>query len=58
MYYPRKQSFQEKLTKYIENGGGLPSIKLMQQYDAVAKNINMLLRLRFDAIVLPFKVSI
>ena len=57
MYYPRKQSFQEKLTKYIENGGGLPAVKLMQKYDTISEDINMLLRLRFDAIALPFKVS-
>ena len=55
VYYPRKQSFQEKLTKYIENGGGLPAIKLMQKYESSIKDINLLLR--FDAVALPFKVS-
>ena len=57
VYYPRKQSFQEKLAKYLENGGGLPAIKLMQKYDTISEDVNMLLRLRFDAIALPFKVS-
>jgi protease-4 len=56
-YYPRRQSFQEKLTKFIENGGGLPAIKMMDKYGVNLKDIQMLRHLRFDTIMTPFKVS-
>ena len=55
-YYPRKQSFQEKLTKYIENGGGLPTVRLTEKFGQWADDIKMLYKLRFDAIIPPFKV--
>ena len=55
-YYPRKQSFQEKLTKYIENGGGLPAVRLTEKFGQWADDIKMLYKLRFDAIIPPFKV--
>ena len=56
-YYPRKQSFQEKLTKYIENGGGLPAVKMLEKYGELKNDIKMFYQLRFDAVMPPLKVS-
>ena len=56
-YYPRKQSFSEKLTKYIENGGGLPAMKVMQKYGIEPTDLNIIYRLKFDTVMPPFKVS-
>ncbi len=56
-YYPRKQSFSEKLTKYIESGGGLPAMKVMQKYGIDPTDLNIIYRLKFDTVLPPLKVS-
>lgn len=57
LYFPRKQSFQEKLVKYIESGGGLPAIEMAEKYGLNIRDMKMLHYLRYDTIMLPFKVS-
>ena len=57
MYYPRRQSFQEKLVKFIENGGGIPAVKMLEKNNINIKDIKMLQYLRYDTVMLPFKVS-
>lgn len=57
MYYPRRQSFQEKLVKFIENGGGIPAVKMLEKNGINIKDIKMLQYLRYDTVMLPFKVS-
>lgn len=60
IYYPRRQSFQEKLTKFLENGGGLPSVSISQAIKESKFNtedLQLILRMQHDAILPPFKIE-
>lgn len=48
-YYPRRETFQEKLTKFIENGGNLPMMKVWGDFD----ELKVLYRLKHDAVLPP-----
>ena len=48
-YYPRRETFQEKLTKFIENGGNLPMVKVFDDFD----ELKVLYRLKHDAVLPP-----
>lgn len=57
VYYPRRQSFQEKLTEFLENGGGLPAVKLPGNFGIDAEDLKLLQRLQYDAVLPPFKLE-
>lgn len=57
VYYPRRQSFQEKLTKFFENGGGLPAMKVLEQTGLDSTDVQILYRLRHDAVLPPLKIN-
>lgn len=57
LYYPRRQSFQEKLAEFLENGGGLPAIKVLENKGISLKDFELLWRLRYDAVLPPFKLE-
>ena len=48
-YYPRRETFQEKLTRFIESGGGLPMMKALGDMD----ELKVLYRLKHDAVLPP-----
>ena len=48
-YYPRRETFQEKLTKFIESGGGLPMVKALGDME----ELKVLYRLKHDAVLPP-----
>ena len=48
-YYPRRETLQEKLTKFIENGGGLPMMKILGDMD----ELKVLYRLKHEAVLPP-----
>ena len=48
-YYPRRETLQEKLTKFIESGGSLPMLKAIGGMDEL-KALN---RLKHDAVLPP-----
>ena len=52
-YYPRRETFQEKLTKFIESGGNLPMMKALSLTD----EIKALYRLKYDTALVPFVVK-
>ena len=52
-YYPRRETFQERLTKFIESGGNLPMMKVLEGFDEV----KTLYRLKHDAVLPPFVVK-
>jgi len=52
-YYPRRETFQERLTKFIETGGNLPMMKVFQGFD----DIKVLRRLKYDAALPPFVIK-
>lgn len=52
-YYPRRETFQERLTKFIETGGNLPMMKVFQGFD----DIKVLRRLKYDATLPPFVIK-
>lgn len=56
-YYPRRESFQEKLTRYLENGGGLPAMQILQNSGIDASDIQMFQRLRHEAVLPPMKIE-
>ena len=53
-YYPRRETLQEKLTKFIENGGNLPMMKVLSDMD----ELKVLYRLKYDAVLPPMLVHI
>lgn len=57
MYYPRRPNLQEKLNRYLESGGGLPAMRVMEQSGLISEDFEMLLRLKHDAILPPFKLK-
>ena len=48
-YYPRRETFQEKLTKFIESGGSLPMMKVLDDFD----EIKVLYRLKHNTVLPP-----
>ncbi|MBO7098059.1 MAG: signal peptide peptidase SppA [Alphaproteobacteria bacterium] len=52
-YYPRRETFQEKLTKFIENGGNLPMMKVLSDME----EFKVLYRLKHDAILPPMMIK-
>ncbi len=52
-YYPRRESFQEKLTKFIETGGNLPMMRVLKNLD----ELKILYRFKHDAVLPPFVVK-
>jgi len=48
-YYPKRETFQEKLTKFIESGGGLPMMKVLGNLD----EFKVLYRLKHNAVLPP-----
>lgn len=57
IYYPRRQSFQEKLAGFLENGGGLPAIKVLENSGINMDEFGLLQRLQYDAALPPFKLE-
>lgn len=51
-YYPKRETFQEKLTKFIESGGNLPMLKALEDMD----ELKVLYRLRHNTILPPMVV--
>jgi protease-4 len=54
LYYPRPRNFQEKLTAFFENTGGLSSAKILEKTGLNASTLQPLFRLNFDAVLPPF----
>jgi len=52
-YYPRRETFQEKLTKFIENGGNLPMMKVLSDME----EFKVLYRLKHNAILPPMMIK-
>lgn len=52
-YYPRRETLQEKLTKFIETGGGLPMLKVLGDMD----ELKVLYRLKHDAVLPPMMIK-
>ena len=48
-YYPRRETLQEKITRFIENGGSLPMMKALGNMD----ELKVLYRLKHDAVLPP-----
>ena len=57
VYYPRRQSFQEKLAEFLENGGSLPAVKLPENVGIDVEDFKLLQRLQYDAVLPPFKLE-
>ena len=56
-YYPRQRSFQEKLAEFLESGGGLPAIKVLENSGININEFRLLQRLQYDAALPPFKLE-
>ncbi|MBR6327281.1 MAG: S49 family peptidase, partial [Alphaproteobacteria bacterium] len=52
-YYPRRETLQEKLTRFIESGGSLPLMKVLHEFD----DVKVLNRLNGNAILPPFIIK-
>ena len=52
-YYPRRETFQEKLARFIENGGGLPMMKVLGDME----ELKVLYRLKHDAVLPPMIIK-
>ena len=52
-YYPKRETLQEKLTKFIESGGNLPMMKALGGLE----EIKVLYRLKYDAVLPPMVVK-
>lgn len=52
IYYPRRETFQEKLTKFIETGGNLPMMKVFESPD----EIKAIYRLKHNTVLPPFVI--
>jgi len=52
-YYPKRETFQEKLTKFIESGGSLPMMKVLDGFE----ELKVLYRLRHNTILPPMLVK-
>ncbi len=52
-YYPKRETLQEKLTKFIESGGNLPMMKVLGGLE----EIKVLYRLKYDAVLPPMVVK-
>lgn len=48
-YYPRRETLQEKITRFIENGGSLPMMKVLNNME----ELKVLYRLKHDAVLPP-----
>lgn len=57
MYYPRRPNLQEKLSRYLESGGGLPAMQIMEKSGLLPEELDLLFRLKHDAILPPFKLT-
>lgn len=57
LYYPRRPSFQEKLENYLQGGGGLPSVRVVENIGLDMNDIRLLQRLQYNAILAPFKIE-
>ena len=57
VYYPRQRSFQEKVEEFLENGGGLPAIKILENNGVSVENFKAIQRLQYDAALPPFKLE-
>lgn len=57
LYYPRRPSFQEKLETYLQNGGGIPAVKVLEDFGISAEDFRLLQRLKFDAVLPPVKIE-
>ncbi len=52
-YYPKRETFQEKLTKFIESGGNLPMLKILGNMD----ELKVLYRLQHNTVLLPMVIK-
>ena len=52
-YYPKRETLQEKLTKFIESGGNLPMMKALVGLE----EIKVLYRLKYDTVLPPMVVK-
>ncbi|MBR2299954.1 MAG: signal peptide peptidase SppA [Alphaproteobacteria bacterium] len=52
-YYPRRETFQEKLTKFIESGGSLPMMKVLDDFD----ELKVIYRLKHNTVLPPMVVK-
>lgn len=57
LYYPRRPSFQEKLEAYLQNGGGIPAVKVLEDLGISAEDVRLMQRLKFDAVLAPVKIK-
>ena len=59
------QAYQKKnfsfaalsVTEFLENGGGLPAVKLPENFGIDAEDFKLLQRLQYDAVLPPFKLE-
>ncbi len=56
-YYPKKKSLSEKLSQLISGGPKVSVNKVMNDLGIETKDINMLKRMKHDAVLPPFKMS-
>ncbi len=52
-YYPRRETLQEKLSKFIENGGGLPMMKVFSGLE----DLRIFMRLKENAVLPPMVIK-
>lgn len=57
LFYPRGQNLQEKLTKFLEKGGGLSAVQGLDNFGIDAETFRSLFHLRFDTVLPPFKIE-
>lgn len=56
-YYPKKKSLSEKLSQLISGGPKISVNKVMNDLGMESNDINMLKRMKYDAVLPPFKMS-
>lgn len=56
-YYPKKKTLQEKLAQMLEGGPKISVNKVVNDFGFEVKEINMLKRMKYDAVLPPFRVS-
>lgn len=56
-YYPKKKTLQEKLAQMLEGGPKISVNKVVNDLGFEVKEINMLKRMNYDAVLPPFRVS-
>lgn len=56
-YYPKKKTLSEKLSQLISGGPKISVNKIMNDLGIEGNDINMLKRMKYDAVLPPFKMS-